>query len=99
MKEFSLRTKPDSIIRKLVKSTLLAVSILCGLTAAALSQASSPDYSSLFIGVLQLWGVHIATAVMLFCISSRRAKRFYPIYLIAIVLLAIPVIEMGGRVL
>ena len=87
------------IIAAAIKSLLFSVSILCGLAAAALSQASSPNYSSLFLWVVQLWGIHMVAAVVLYCISSRQAKRFYPIYLLAIAVLALPVIEMATRVL
>ena len=97
--EAIVEPQPVSTPRMMAKGLLLAVSIFCGVVAAALSQASSPDYHSLFLGVLQLWGVHLVASVVLYCVSSKRSRRFYPIYLVAMAVVALPIMEMATRVL
>jgi len=64
--------------------------------AAVLSQASSPNYTSLFLAVVQLWGIHVLASVVLFRTLSRQGRR---VVLVGIAVLALPVVEMGVRVL
>ena len=86
----------DSTPRTVARGVLLAVAVFFGLVAAVLSQASSPSYSSLFLAVVQLWGIHVLASVVLFGISSKQGRR---VVVVGIVVLALPVVEMGVRVL
>jgi len=85
-----------STSRTVAGGLLLAVAIVFGVVAAVLSQASSPSYEALFLTVVQLWVVHVLAAVVLFGTVSRQGRR---VVLVGAVVLALPVIEMGVRVL
>lgn len=92
-------SRTESAGRKLLKALLFSVSLLGGLLADCLTLVSTRDMSLALEYVVVLWSAHFLAAVVLFSMSSARGRRFWPIYLVWLLVVALPVVEMAFRVL